>query len=85
MNPEIAHKITDLRRRVLENERAGKPAHDGISPEEYREAIEYLRGHRADAGAKGGKAAAAAKATKKAAEPKQSSAALANLLADLGD
>jgi hypothetical protein len=55
---EQAQSIADLRQRMLNNLSQGKPAQEGISQEEIRQGLEWLRQNRAVAGAKGGKAKA---------------------------
>lgn len=46
LTPEQASKITDLRARMLENIRMGKPSHEGITEDEYREALSFTRANR---------------------------------------
>ena len=53
--------MTDLRMTILENERAGRPRHHNINPEELKQMIDQLRQRRAPLASKGGKAGAASK------------------------
>lgn len=48
-----AQAITDLRVRMLSNLQAGKAAHDGLTPEEYKNCLDAIRGNRAIAVANG--------------------------------
>lgn len=59
---EQSQKVADLRLRMLNNISAGKPAHEGITEEELRDSLSWLRQNRATAGAKGGTAKAKARA-----------------------
>ncbi len=63
--PEEAQRVTDLRVRMLENVRNGRPAHEGISLEELQQGLAHISAPRVSAAAAGAKAKA-----KKAATPK---------------
>lgn len=76
-----AQKITDLRQRILENERNGRLAHDGIDPEELKAALSLMRQNRSVAAARGGETTA--KARKKAAGKTVDQAKMKSLLGDL--
>jgi hypothetical protein len=54
-----SQRIVDLRQRMLQNVKEGRPSHEGITPEELRDAIAGLRSNRAAGGARGGTAKAA--------------------------
>lgn len=65
---EQSQKITDLRQRMLTNAQMGKPEHDGITPEEYKQVLEMIRSNRANAVAAGvAKEASAPRGRKKKA------------------
>lgn len=66
ITPEESQKLGDLQRRMLANLAAGKPAHDGLTKEEIREGLDFVRSGRAAAVAAGEKKAK----PKKAAAPK---------------
>jgi hypothetical protein len=53
MTIEQAQRITDLRVRMAANVRDGKPAHEGITTEDYAEVLSAIRGNRAVAVAAG--------------------------------
>lgn len=59
-----AQKLTDLRQRILENERNGRPAHFGITPEELQAGLAVLRQNRIVASTRGGEASAKARKKK---------------------
>jgi hypothetical protein len=59
---EQAQKVLDLRAKMLANIQIGKPAHEGLTQEEYRECLDAVRADRARATAAG-----VEKAKKKAA------------------
>ncbi len=65
--PEDAQKLADLQRRMLANIAANKPAHDGLTEDDIREGLNFIRSGRAAAVAAGQEKAAR---TKKAAKPK---------------
>lgn len=67
ITPEESQKLGDLQRRMLANIAANKPAHDGLTKEEIREALDFVRSGRAAAVAAGEKKA---KPKKAAAAPK---------------
>ena len=82
MDINQSQKILDLRRKILDNERAGLPSHSGISEEELHEGLAILRSNRVVAAQRGGATTAAkrSKATKAV-----DSAKLKDLLAGLDD
>lgn len=49
MEVHEAQKLNDLRKRMLENQAAGRPPHAGIDEEELREALNILRADRRNA------------------------------------
>ena len=57
-DPAQMQRMTDLRMAILENERAGRPRHHNINPEELRQMVDQLRQKRAPLASKGGKAGA---------------------------
>ena len=68
LDPEAARKINDLRRKILENEEKGLPAHHGISKEDLEKALAHLRQNRTAAMEASGKKKATTK-TKGASAP----------------
>lgn len=50
---EQSQKILDLRVRMSSNIRDGKPAHEGLTAEDYNEVLDAIRGNRATAVAAG--------------------------------
>lgn len=89
MTPEMNQKVTDLRRRMLENQQKGLKSEAGITEEELKEAIAAIRGNRTIAAAAGGTASAKKKKATKAqleAAPvtAEVSSKLKGLFGDLG-
>lgn len=76
ITPEQSQQLTNLQQRILANTAAGKGAHDGITQEELKAALDILRGDRGKALAAGaekkGKAPGRAKAAPKASAPGKS-------------
>lgn len=68
LDPNTATKLNDLRRRILENEQAGRPAHYGITKDEVAAALGHLRQNRMSAAE--AKAKKKTKASTKAAAAK---------------
>lgn len=66
LTPEQAQRITDLRTRMYQNVASGLPAQHGISADEIREGLSFLRQNRAGAVAK---STAAKKKAKAASAP----------------
>jgi hypothetical protein len=60
-DPAQMQRMTDLRMIILENERAGRPRHHSIDPEELKLMVDALRQKRAPLASKGGKAGAASR------------------------
>lgn len=83
MEPAEAQRLTDLRSRILENERAGRPAHFGIGAEELSAGLAVLRQNRAVASARGGETTAKARKKTAAAGKTVDSAKLKGLLEGL--
>ncbi len=64
MDAADAQKLTDLRQRILENERAGRPAHFNISADDLAAGLAVMRQNRAVASSRGGETTAKARKTK---------------------
>ena len=79
---EQSQRISDLRQHMLRNLQAGKPAQDGLTTEDLRQALEWIRSNRATTGAKGGSSTGKSKAAAK--NSKQSELSLDEKLAKLG-
>lgn len=62
ITPEAAQKLTDLRSRMLENIKTGKPSHEGITEEDIKIGLSSIRSNRSAAAMSGGKAASKKKA-----------------------
>lgn len=60
--PEQSQKISDLRQRMLENIKEGKPSHHGITEDELRESLGFIRQNRTAPAAAVAKKKRAAKA-----------------------
>lgn len=67
VTPEQAQKLTDLRTKILENVQKGLSPNEGLTKEDIREALSYLRQNRSAAQAAGAAKAKGKKA--KAAKP----------------
>ena len=46
LTPEQAQKITDLRSFMLRNVAAGKPSYEGLSEDQLKEALSFVRSNR---------------------------------------
>jgi hypothetical protein len=80
---EQSQKISDLRQRMLRNVQEGKPAQEGLTEDDLRQALEWIRSNRASVGAKGGNTKAA-KSEKPSKDPSQAVLSLEAKLAKLG-
>jgi hypothetical protein len=69
ITPEEAQKLSNLQRRMLANIAADKPSHDGLTKEEIKEALDFVRSGRASAVAAGEKATAKKTRAPKAKSP----------------
>jgi hypothetical protein len=69
LSPEDSQFLTNLQQRILANTAAGKGAHEGITAEDLKAALDKLRGDRGKALAAGAEKAGKAKPGRKAKEP----------------
>jgi hypothetical protein len=66
ITPEEAQKLSNLSRRMLQNIAEDKPSHEGLTKEEIKEALDFVRSGRAASIAAGEKKAGKAKKPSKA-------------------